>query len=90
MARTSQDPLAYAHALLQSARVVAVRQPAAAAAHPMGARLRRLLDGGARRDGRVGLAGAIAIVIAAVAVLPGAHTPSLSDGIVKKVIVIKR
>ena len=91
VARTSNDPFTYAQALLQSARLVSVQQPsAAAAAHPMGWRLRRLLDTRARRDTRPGIAAVIAIVIAAAVALPGAHMPSLTDGVIRKVIVIRR
>lgn len=91
VARTSNDPFSYAQALLQSARLVSVPQPAAAAAaHPMGGRLRRLLDARARRDTRLGIAAVIAIVMTAAVALPGAHMPSLSDGVIRKVIVIRR
>jgi hypothetical protein len=91
VARTSKDPVSYAQALLQSARLMSAQQPAAAAAaHPMGGRLRRLLDTRARRDSRFGVAAIVAIAIAAALALPGAHMPSLSDGITRTVIVIRR
>jgi beta-lactamase regulating signal transducer with metallopeptidase domain len=78
--RTSGDPLRYVQALLQSARMVAGPHRLAAGAHPMGRRLRRLLDHRTRRDRRIGAAGSLAIVVAAAACLPGAHMPRLSTG----------
>jgi beta-lactamase regulating signal transducer with metallopeptidase domain len=79
--QTSNDPFAYAHALLQSARLVAPPQPlGAAGAHPMGKRLQRLLDSGASRDGRIGVAGALALIFVIGAAVPGAHMPSSRDG----------
>ena len=88
--KTSNDPFAYAQALLQSARVMATAQPlGAAGAHPMGKRLQRLLDARAAREGRIGAAGIVLIAIAAIAAIPGAHMPSLpSDE--RIVIVITR
>jgi len=80
VSRTSNDPFAYAQALLQSARMVASPQPlGAAGAHPMGRRLQRLLDGQATREGKLGIAGLVIIILAAAAALPGAHMPSPSD-----------
>jgi beta-lactamase regulating signal transducer with metallopeptidase domain len=93
VARTSNDPFTYARALLQSARMVAQPQPlGVVAAHPMGKRLQRLLDGGAAREGRLGLAGIIIIVICGAAAIPGAHMPDLShsDGEQRVVIRIRR
>jgi beta-lactamase regulating signal transducer with metallopeptidase domain len=88
--KTSNDPFTYAQALLQSARIVATLQPfGTAGAHPMGKRLRRLLDADAAREGRLGVAEIALIVIAATAVLPGAHMPSLSTD-ERIVIVITR
>lgn len=88
---TSQDPFAYAQALLQSARMVAQPSPLSAGAHPMGKRLKRLLDGRANRTGRIGGVGLAAIAAAAVLCLPGAHMPSMdaSDERDDSVIVIK-
>ncbi len=92
--QTSQDPFTYAHALLQSARMVAAPQPlGAAGAHPMGKRLQRLLDSGSARDGRIGLFGLAVIFVAAAAAFPGAHTPAASDSDTDSqriVIVIRR
>ena len=92
--QTSQDPFTYAHALLQSARMVAAPQPlGAAGAHPMGKRLQRLLDSGSARDGRIGLFGLAVIFVAAAAALPGAHMPAASDSDTDSqriVIVIRR
>lgn len=91
--RTSNDPFTYAQALLQSARMVAVPQAlGAAGAHPMGRRLQRLLDGRTTREGRLGLLGVGAILVAATAALPGAHLPRLSDADAAQriVIVIRR
>jgi bla regulator protein blaR1 len=93
IARTSQDPFAYAHALLQSARlVVAPKSPLVARAHPMGGRLQRLLKGHAPRDGRPGVTDISAIVLAATLCLPSAHMPTLNAfaGHDDPVIVIKR
>lgn len=90
--RTSRDPFAYAQALLQSARLVAVPPPFAAGAHPMGQRLQRLLDGRSRRDGRPGVAGVAVITLAATLCLPGAHMPDLDppEGDAAVIVVIKR
>lgn len=91
VSRTSNDRFAYAQALLQSARVVAMPQPlGAAGAHPMGTRLRRLLDGNATRDRRLGIGGILLLILAATAVLPGAHMPSPDRDDQRVVIVIKR
>jgi Zn-dependent protease with chaperone function len=91
VSRTSNDPFAYAQALLQSARMVATPQPlGAAGAHPMGRRLQRLLDGHAAREGRLGVAGFGIILLAATAALPGAHLPSASDGEQRIIVVIER
>jgi beta-lactamase regulating signal transducer with metallopeptidase domain len=91
VSRTSSDRFAYAQALLQSARVVAGPQPlGAAGAHPMGARLRRLLDGSAVRDRRLGIGGAVILLLAAAAVLPGAHVPSPDRDDDRVVIVIRQ
>lgn len=77
---TSRDPFAYAHALLQSARMVAPAPPlGTAGAHPMGPRLRRLLDEHAARPPRLTAAGVVVILIAAALVLPGAHMPRPDD-----------
>lgn len=78
--RTSNDPFKYAQALLQSARLVADRHPlGVAGAHPMGRRLQRLLDPGAARERRLGLAGAVLIFGMAAVAIPGAHMPSPAD-----------
>jgi len=91
---TSRDPFAYAHALLQSARLVATPHPlGTAGAHPMGPRLRRLLDGRAHRAGRLTIAGVVLVLVAAACALPGAHMPALDDQAERgddAVIVIKR
>ncbi|MGE0864490.1 MAG: M56 family metallopeptidase [Vicinamibacterales bacterium] len=76
---TSRDPFSYAHALLQSARSMTMAPPMAAGAHPMGPRLRRLLDERADRGHRLTPVGVFAILIAAAVALPGAHMPSLED-----------
>lgn len=93
VSHTSRDPFAYAHALLQSARLVTV-PPAgiSAGAHPMGQRLRRLLDGRTNRTSAAGAFGIAVVIIAAAACLPGAHMPVLDAGDSKDdaVIVIKR
>jgi beta-lactamase regulating signal transducer with metallopeptidase domain len=93
VSRTSNDPFAYAQALLQSARMVASPQPlGAAGAHPMGARLQRLLDSQATREGKLGVLGIVIILLAATAAIPGAHMPSPSgdDDAERVVIVIRR
>lgn len=89
---TSRDPFAYAQALLQSARMIAHPHPLAAGAHPMGKRLKRLLDGRANRTGRIGVAGLVVIASAAALCLPGAHMPALEASARQddSVIVIKR
>lgn len=80
ISKTSNDPFTYARALLQSARMIAEPRPlGVAGAHPMGKRLRRLLDHGTARDKRPGLFGAAVIVLCAAAAIPGAHMPSLTD-----------
>ena len=89
--RTSNDPFAYAQALLQSARMVAAPQPlGAAGAHPMGRRLQRLLDDRATREGKFGVAGFVIIVLAATAALPGAHMPSPSNGDDERIVIVIR
>ena len=91
VSRTSNDPFAYAHALLQSARMVAARQPlGAAGAHPMGRRLQRLLDGRATRERQLGVLGLVIVLLAAAAALPGAHMPSPSDGDDERVVIVIR
>ena len=86
---TSNDPFAYAQALLQSARMVAAPQPfGAAGAHPMGRRLQRLLDGQATREGKLGLPGLVIILLAATAAIPGAHMPSPTDGDDERVVIV--
>ena len=71
--------------------MVAVPQPlATAGAHPMGLRLRRLLDGGSVTGDRLGWIGIVIVVIAAAAALPGAHMPSAGQGDERVVIVIRR
>lgn len=91
VARTSNDRFAYAQALLQSARLVSTPQPlGAAGAHPMGTRLRRLLDGNATRDRRLGLGGIVLLILAATAVLPGAHMPEPDRDDERVVIVIRQ
>jgi bla regulator protein BlaR1 len=89
---TTRDPFKYAQALLQSARMVAQPHPLAAGAHPMGKRLKRLLDGRANRTGRIGVAGFVVIASAAALCLPGAHMPALEASAEHddSVIVIKR
>ena len=88
---TSNDPFAYAQALLQSARMVAAPQPfGAAGAHPMGRRLQRLLDGQAAREGTLGLPGLAIILLAATAAIPGAHLPSPTDGDDERVVIVIR
>lgn len=91
--RTARDPFTYAHALLQSASLIAAPQPlGTAGAHPMGRRLQRLLDGRADRTSRLTLAGAALVLLAAACALPGAHMPALDDpaGRDDAVIVIQR
>lgn len=88
---TSNDPFAYAQALLQSARMVTAPQPfGAAGAHPMGRRLQRLLDGQAAREGKLGLPGLAIILLAATAAIPGAHMPSATDGDAERVVIVIR
>ena len=87
--RTSNDPFIYAQALMQSARMVAARQPlGAAGAHPMVRRLQRLLDGHAAREGKIGVLGLVIVLLTATAALPGAHMPSPSGGDDERVVVV--
>jgi beta-lactamase regulating signal transducer with metallopeptidase domain len=99
ISKTSNDPVTYAQALLQSARLVASPQPLGtallgqgyggqASAHPMGNRLRRLLDSSATREGRLGVFAILVIVICGAAAIPGAHMPSVSDDDADERIVI--
>lgn len=91
--RTSADPFVYARALLQSARTVAFPPPPLTAnAHPMGKRLKRLLDRRSARDGRLGITGLAVIGFAAALCLPGAHMPALNASAERDeaVIVIRR
>lgn len=92
VSRTSRDPFSYAHALLQSARLVtAPPNGIAAGANPMGQRLRRLLDGRANRTGGTGAFGIAIVMVAAAVCLPGAHMPVLeADSGDEAVIVIQR
>jgi beta-lactamase regulating signal transducer with metallopeptidase domain len=88
---TSNDPFTYARALLQSARMVSGPHPlGAAGAHPMGRRLQRLLDSGAAREGRLGFAGVLVIVLCAAAALPGAHMPLPQDRDTERVVIVKK
>ena len=95
IAACSQDPTSYSQALLHSARLMATdialtpHAALSAGAHPIGNRLKRLLDTrypSARNTGPFAIA---AIVIAAAGCLPGAHMPSLDDSD-QRVIVIRR
>ena len=80
LARTSNDAFAYAQALLKSARVAAEGGAAfAAGAHPMGGRLRRLLDQHTARDRRLGPLSVAAILIVITLAIPGAHMPESSS-----------
>jgi beta-lactamase regulating signal transducer with metallopeptidase domain len=99
--RTSREPYTYAHALLRSARLVAeLQSPIArlragrygiqAGAHPMGTRLRRLLDGSTRRDDRPGPVALTAILVILALAIPGAHMPDPDDGDQRIVIVIQK
>ena len=89
--RTSNDPFTYCRALLQSARMIAVdRHTVTANAHPMGRRLKRLLDGRAARDGRIGVVATIGILLALTACIPGAHMAEGSSWEDDEVIVIQR
>jgi bla regulator protein blaR1 len=89
--KTSNDPFAYAQALLQSARMISSSHPiGVAGAHPMGTRLRRLLDARATREGRLGLAGWLVILVCAGAAVPAAHMPSIEQDNERIVIVIRR
>jgi beta-lactamase regulating signal transducer with metallopeptidase domain len=88
---TSKDPFAYAGALLKTARVVSELRPmGVAGAHPMGARMRRLLDGSATREGHLGLFGLMLIMACAAAAIPGAHMPEADSGGERRVVVIHR
>jgi len=74
LARTSADRFGYAQALLASARsVVHQHRLLAAGAHPMGPRLRRLLDQSSARDRRLGWSALLIVIIIMAAALPGAH-----------------
>ncbi|HEX7280757.1 MAG TPA: M56 family metallopeptidase [Vicinamibacterales bacterium] len=87
--KTSNDPFSYAQALLQSARLVASPQPlGVAGAHPMGKRLRRLLDSGATRDGQPGAAAIVLLIVCAALAIPGAHMPSPSDGDDQRIVIV--
>lgn len=89
ISKTSNDPFTYARALLHSARLVAEPQPlGVAGAHPMGKRLQRLLDGSATREGRLGIFGAIVILMCAAAAIPGAHTPSMTERDGKRIVIV--
>ena len=89
--KTTNDPFAYANALLQSARLVATPHPLGiAGAHPMGKRLQRLLDTRATREDRLGPYALAVLLICGVTAIPGAHMPSIGDGEQRVVIVIKR
>jgi beta-lactamase regulating signal transducer with metallopeptidase domain len=92
MSHTSAEPFAYAHALLQSARLVAMnpRGILAAGAHPLDGRLRRLLDADAARDRRPGLGGVVLILIVTALAIPGAHTPNLSNDDDQRIVIVIR
>jgi bla regulator protein BlaR1 len=91
VSRTSNDAFTYCRSLLQSARMVAVDRDAVAAnAHPMGRRLRRLLDGRAARDRRLGVAGLIGITVAMALCLPGAHMPEASSWEDDQAVIVHR
>jgi beta-lactamase regulating signal transducer with metallopeptidase domain len=87
--RTSLEPYTYAHALLRSARLVAeYDSPIAAGAHPMGTRLRRLLDGSTRRDDRPGPVALTAVLVILALAIPGAHMPDPDDRDDQRVVVV--
>ena len=99
VSKTSNDPFAYAEALLQSARLAASRQPlfrlrhgygGSAGAHPMGKRLRRLLDSRATREDRLGVFAIVIIIVAAAAAIPAAHMPSSDDGRDERIVIVIR
>jgi beta-lactamase regulating signal transducer with metallopeptidase domain len=92
LSRTAIDPFAYARGLLKSARLVAVDSSGvlAAGAHPMGGRLRRLLDATAARDRRPGLAGITLILIALLFAIPGAHSPNLDTPDRERIVIVIR
>ena len=95
VSKTSNDPFAYAQALLQSARLVASSAAVHgyggyASAHPMGKRLQRLLDSTATREGRLGMFAILVIVICAAAAVPGAHMPSLDDRDDQRIVIVIR
>ena len=98
--RTSREPYAYAQALLRSARLAAgLHSPLAAhlrasrygvhaGAHPMGPRLRRLLDGSSRRDDRLSAAALCAILVVLTLALPGAHMPDPDDDGDERIVIV--
>ena len=99
--KTSNDPFTYAHALLQSARLVASPPPLGAVlvrqgyggqagAHPMGKRLQRLLDSKATRESRLGVIGVIVIILCGAAAIPAAHMPSLDERDDQKLVIVIR
>ena len=101
VSRTSKDPFAYAEALLQSARLVSSPHPLGVAllrqgygghagAHPMGKRLRRLLDSKATREGRLGIAAIAVIVLCAAAAIPAAHMPSVDERDDQRIVIVIR
>lgn len=81
LAKTGSDPFKYAQALLHSARLIASSDEGllVARAHPMGVRLRRLLDFSSARDRKSTGALVCAIVVTAAIFIPGAHIPDPSD-----------
>lgn len=91
VSRTSNDPFTYCRSLLHSARCVAVDRDAVTAhAHPMGQRLRRLLDGRAARDRRLGVAGLIGIIAAMTLCIPGAHMPEAASRQDDQAVIVHR
>ena len=101
VSKTSNDPFTYAQALLQSARLVASPSPLGAVllrqgyrgqagAHPMGKRLQRLLDRNATREGRLGVAAILVIVLCGAAAIPAAHMPSLDERDDQKLVIVIR
>jgi Zn-dependent protease with chaperone function len=88
---TSRDPFVYARALLESARLAAGPYPhASAGAHPMGQRLRRLLDGRSNSADPLGARATAFVLVVAALCLPGAHMPRLSASGQDDRIVIRR
>jgi len=73
LARTSADRFDYARALLLVARRAQQGDWVAVGAHPMGRRLRRLLDGSCARDRHLGWLPALTAILIGAAALPGAH-----------------